>query len=105
MPDNQDHQQNQAPNPFDELGKEVNTDEAKANAAEVLAKQQKLDYLYHKIFKQSAEGQELMVLWTESLINNPGAEPGMCNIEVGIREGYKRFIRNIKLTINRVEKS
>jgi hypothetical protein len=33
----------------------------------------------------------------------PTAEEGMDMISVGIREGLKRFLRQIYLTINRVE--
>jgi len=95
---------NEPKNPFDELGGTVDVKEQKRLADDLKAKHDQLDYLVHKVFKQSPNGKKLLSIWEEILIMTPGAEPDMCMIEVGIKEGYKRFIRNIKLTINRVEK-
>ncbi len=97
----QQHQVNQ----FDELGADVNTSDAQQQAKELKAKHEKIDYLIHKLFQQNEEGRELLGVWMQSLLFKPCAEPGMDNIEIGINEGYKRFIRNIKLTIDRVEQS
>lgn len=98
-PKNQQHQANQ----FDDLGADVNTSDAQQHAADLKAKHDKIDYLIHKLFKQTDEGKELLGVWMQSLIFKPCAEPGMDTLEIGINEGYKRFIRNIKLTIDRVE--
>jgi hypothetical protein len=42
-------------------------------------------------------------MWKEALILNSTAEPNMGYVEIGINEGQKRFIRQILLTIKRVE--
>jgi len=65
---------------------------------------ERLDYLIHKVFAQTEEGKELLYKWKEALIMTPTVESGIDMAESGIREGQKRFIRGIILTINRVEK-
>ena len=62
----------------------------------------KLDYLIHKTF-MSESGQELLAKWTKILIMTPTAESGMDSIAIGLNEGTKQFIRNIILTINKVD--
>lgn len=64
---------------------------------------QKLDYLVHKVFKQDADGAELLKVWKKALIMQPTAQAGMDSVGIGINEGMKTFIRNILLTIERVE--
>jgi len=61
------------------------------------------DYLIHQVFKQSAEGAELLRQWKEVLIMTATVKPNSTQMEVGISEGQKLFIRNILLTINKVE--
>ena len=63
---------------------------------------QKLDYLIHKVFVQNKDGAELLALWQKSLMMTPGAGNGMDQVDIGIAEGFKRFIRNIILTCNKV---
>ena len=63
----------------------------------------RIDYLIHSTFKQNESGQELLKLWKNALIMQSTAQPGMDNIDIGINEGVKTFIRNILLTIERVE--
>jgi hypothetical protein len=79
-------------NPFDDLGKKPETTEHHPR-----------DYLIHQVFKQSAEGAELLRQWKEVLIMTPTVKPSSTQMEVGISEGQKLFIRNILLTINKVE--
>lgn len=63
----------------------------------------KLDYLVHQTFKQSEAGQELLGLWKEALIMTPTVQPGAPIEAHGINEGQKQFIRNILITIDKVE--
>jgi len=68
------------------------------------AESERLDYLIHKVFEQTPEGKELIGKWKEALIMTPTVESGIDMAESGIREGQKRFIRGIILTVNRVER-
>ncbi len=88
---------------FDDLDSGFDPEEAQRQTDDNQAKAEKLDYLIHKVFEQNEEGRELLTIWAETLLMVAGAEAGMDQIDVGIREGYKRFIRNIILTIKRVE--
>lgn len=78
----------------EEANKQRTEDEAKGN---------KIDYLIHRVFAQSEEGRELLEKWEGALILEPTANPGDDMITIGINEGLKRFIRNIKLTVRKVE--
>jgi hypothetical protein len=89
-------------NLFDELGA-VDQDAADRQTTENRIKGDKVDYLIHKIFEQTEEGQELIALWKSALDERPGADVGMEYLEIGIIEGYKRFIRHIIRTIKKVE--
>ena len=83
--------------PFDELGQQPDfTDEDKAHF-------DRLDYLIHKVFAQSDDGAELLEYWKEHLLMAAGAEPTDNDITIGMREGTRRFIRNIILTVRKVE--
>ena len=62
-----------------------------------------LDYLIHKVFAQNESGVELLKLWEKALILEPTARPGDDLLTVGINEGTKNFIRNILITVNKVE--
>ena len=42
------------------------------------------------------QGQKLLDKWTETLMFTPGAKPGMDQIQVGLIEGEKAFVRSIK---------
>lgn len=88
---------------FDDLDTGFDVKAAQRQAEDAKAKSEKLDHLIHQVFQQSKAGRELLDLWEQTLIMSSGAEPGMDMIGIGIQEGYKRFIRNIKLTVKRVE--
>lgn len=90
-------------NPFDELGF-TSIDEAKKSISEQQQKGQKLDQLIHQAFQQNEAGAELLAMWEESLLMIPTAKQGDDMLSIGINEGIKQFIRNIKLTINKVER-
>lgn len=64
---------------------------------------EKLDHLIHKVFAQTEEGKELLEYWKEALLISPTAEHGYDMLSVGLNEGKKTFIRNILLTIKKVE--
>lgn len=82
---------------FNELGAQPEyTDEQKAQF-------NKLDYLIHKTFAQTEDGRELLSLWEDALLLNSTAQPGDDLLSIGINEGQKTFIRNIILTIRKVE--
>lgn len=63
----------------------------------------KLDYLIHRTFAQTDAGKELLTLWEDALLLNSTAQPGDDLLQIGINEGQKTFIRNIILTIRKVE--
>lgn len=94
--------ENQQYNYFDNL-QAFDEKAAEEFQREQIAKGQRLDYLIHRTFAQTEAGQELLDIWKESLAMNSTAEPGQDMLQVGINEGMKRFIRNILLTIQRVE--
>lgn len=82
---------------FNDLGAQPEyTDEQKAQF-------NKLDYLIHKTFAQTEDGRELLNLWEDALLLNSTAQPGDDLLSIGINEGQKTFIRNIILTIRKVE--
>jgi len=83
-------------NPFDELGKQPEfSDEDKKNF-------DKLDYLIHKVFAQTDAGKELLEIWQESLLVTPTVDPSYNDLQIGMNEGFKTFIRNIILTVRKV---
>lgn len=63
----------------------------------------KVEELIHKVFKQSKPGAELLAIWQEALIMRPTVTPNSTQFQAGIAEGNKEFIRNILLTIKKVE--
>ena len=85
-------------NPFDE----IDIDNFGVNQEETDA-QKRIDYLVHRAFQQNDAGQELLGYWKDTLVMRPTVEPGMDAYTVGINEGMKTFIRNILLTIERIE--
>ena len=89
---------------FDDLQSGCDPAEALRQNQDGEAQANRLDYLIHKVFEQSAEGKELIGTWEKALIMTPTVESGLDMAEAGIREGQKRFIRGIILTVNRVEK-
>lgn len=89
---------------FDDLQTGFDPAEAIRQQKDNEAKGAKLDYLIHSVFEQDDKGRELLDIWKRSLIMQPTAEPDMDAVGIGIREGQKRFIRGILLTIQRVER-
>jgi len=67
------------------------------------AEGKRLDYLVHQAFQQNDAGRELLALWKETLIMQPTVQPGIDPVFSAINEGKKEFIRNILLTIERIE--
>lgn len=61
------------------------------------------DYLIHQTFAQTESGKELLKVWKESLIMNPSVTPSSTQFQAGIEEGKKEVLRNILLTIKKVE--
>lgn len=90
---------------FDDLGQDIDQKAALKYQQDSKASAEKLDHLIHKIFAQTNEGVELLELWKESLMMVSTAEPNMDSIEIGIREGQKRFIKSLLLTVKRVGES
>ena len=93
----------QEPNFYDDLGEDFDPQHIEKMKRAGEAEGNKLDYLIHRVFAQSDEGVELLSIWRDSLIMAPTAEGGMDMVEIGTREGMKRMIRGIILTIKRVE--
>lgn len=89
---------------YDDLGNFDDVEAARLQKDSEI-KAAKLDQLIHAVFAQNEKGAELVELWKQSLIMAATAEPGMDNIEIGIREGQKRFIKAILLTVKRVGES
>ena len=59
--------------------------------------------LIHRVFAQTEAGRELMDLWCDGLMMIPTAQPQSTQIEVGINEGMKQFVRNIIVQVKSVE--
>jgi len=93
------------PNFFDDLTTNIDQGEAAQLAGMQEKEHDRLDFLIHAVFSQNKKGAELLEKWKESLIMVSTAEPNMDLIEVGIREGQKRFIKSILLTVKRVGES
>ncbi len=91
-------------NAFDDLDSGHDHDEALRQKVENTEVANRFDYLIHKIFEQTPEGKELMVIWDEILRMSPTVVGGMDMYDVGMREGRKTFIRDIILTVRRVER-
>lgn len=91
-------------NPFDDLGPETDPKEIKRQQKEWEALRQKRNYLTHRVYAQTEQGRELLEMYKADLIMQPSAEPHMDLLEVGIREGMKKFARDIIAIVERVEK-
>lgn len=89
---------------FDDLNSGFDLSEALRQRKDSTERAKKLDYLIHKTFEQNQAGKDLLAIWKESLLMQPSATGGMDLVDIGIREGQKRFIRGIILTVNRVER-
>lgn len=62
----------------------------------------RIDHLIFKVFS-TAEGKELLDIWTNALVMTPVAQAGMDMVGIGIEQGKRDFIRGIKLTLRRRE--
>ncbi len=89
---------------FDDLQSGCDPAEALRQNQDGEAQANRLDYLIHKVFEQSAEGKELIDTWEKALIMTPTVVSGEDSKADGIREGKMSFIRGIIQTVNRVEK-
>lgn len=87
---------------FDKLGFQ-DAEETKRLLDEQKVEGDKLDYLIHQTFAQNQSGAELLSLWSNTLMMMPTAQSNMDLIQIGINEGIKQFIRNIILTVKKVE--
>lgn len=87
---------------FDQLGFQ-DPEETKRILNEQRVKGDKLDNLIHRTFAQNESGVELLSLWSDTLMMMPTAQGNMDSIQIGINEGIKQFIRNIILTVKKVE--
>lgn len=91
-------------NAFDELGSGFDPVAEAKQQKEQEANYNKLDYLIHRVFKQSEAGAELLDIWVQNaLIMAPTARAGDDLLAIGLEEGKKEFIRKVLLTINKVE--
>lgn len=57
----------------------------------------------HRLFKQNEDGAALLNEWKEILIMAPTLNRNSTQFEAGIAEGYKQFIRNIIIQVERFE--
>jgi len=89
-------------NPFDEIGF-TDADDVEHLKADREAKGARLDNLIHRTFAENEAGEELLGLWLESILMIPTAQAGMEPLEIGINEGVKQFIRNIILTVRKID--
>lgn len=89
-------------NVFDKIGF-TDLDEVERINADREAKHARLDNLIHRTFAESEAGEELLVLWLEAILMVPTAQAGMGLLEIGIEEGKKEFIRNIILTVRKID--
>ena len=63
----------------------------------------RIDYLIHRVFQQNKDGAELLRLWEGALIRQPTVVSGGDMFGAGINEGLKTFIRNILITVEKIE--
>jgi hypothetical protein len=89
---------------FDNLGANLDAKEAFKQQSMSDEAGKKLDYLIHHVFQQDEKGRELFKIWKDVLLMTPTVQSGFDNFAAGIEEGKKTFIRNIMLTINKVER-
>ena len=89
---------------FDSIVGLPDPEEVRRMLADQQVEGDKLDNLIHKVFSQNEEGKELLGIWGKTLMMMPTANPNDDSIQIGINEGTKRFIRNIIVTIEKVER-
>ncbi|MFQ6609426.1 MAG: hypothetical protein ACE5D7_01370 [Fidelibacterota bacterium] len=96
--------QHEQRNFFDDLNVSLDPGELLKQQKESEAKARAIDYLIHQTFEQNVSGKKLLEIWKESLIMQATVESGMDKFEAGIREGQKRMIRGIILTVKRIDR-
>lgn len=94
---------NQEFNGFDQIGGIADPEELLKTKNEQENQWNRLNYLIHQVFAQNKLGAELLETWKEALIMNPTVTPNSTQFQAGIEEGKKEIIRNILLTIKKVE--
>lgn len=90
-------------NSFDELQGLDDPDYVNQLEEEQKAFYKKLDYAIHKIFAQNEDGEFVLNHWKKTLMFTPTATENADLVEIGMSEGMKSFIREILITIERVE--
>lgn len=91
-------------NAFDNIAGITDPADVAWQAAIDREKWEKLDHLIHKAFVQNEHGAELLEMWKQALIMVPTVTESATQFQAGMREGEKTFIRNILLTIEKIEK-
>lgn len=66
-------------------------------------KWERVDHLFHKVFVQNDDGKELLEHFKEAIMMTPAVTANATQFQAGIEEGKKEFVRQIILTIKRVE--
>lgn len=94
---------NQYKSGFDSIGGLPSEQQAQAYQDEQARVWDKLDQLIHEVFEQNEKGKELIGVWEKALIMSPTVTAHSTQFQAGIEEGKKEFIRNIYLTINKVQ--
>lgn len=94
---------NQYSSGFDEIGGIPDREELARIQAANSVMWNKLENLIHQVFEQNPQGKELLTIWKETLIMNPTVTPNSTAFQAGIAEGNKEFIRNIYLTVKKIE--
>jgi len=94
---------NQYSSGFDQIGGLPDEAELNKIKSDNAAIWDKFENLIHQVFEQNPQGKELLSIWKEKLIMTPTVTPNSTPFQAGIAEGNKEFIRNIYLTIKKVE--
>ena len=79
-----------------------------AEGAKEYAEKQKslgesLAYLMHRVFVQNEDGAKLLARWTEITLMTEVVAPGIDLGQIGKREGYNMFVREIIRSVKQVE--
>jgi hypothetical protein len=87
---------------YDDL-QPFDTEAANKYAEDQKALGESLAYLIHRVFKQNEDGAKLLARWTEIVTMTEVVAPGLDLGQIGKREGYNMFVREIIRSINQVE--
>jgi hypothetical protein len=83
--------------PFDEIGQRPDWND------QDIAEFNRRDELIHRVFAQSDSGRELLEVFKGQLMLTSGDSRGRDLYSLGVEEGIKTFMRNILLTVRKVE--